>query len=82
MKIKFVNNKFVVDPIMTFDELKQLLEFQAIIAEWDMRDYYKDCTYCIIDGALYGITGDTKSQWYYYDPSVRKWSKCDNPSSL
>jgi hypothetical protein len=85
MRINFVNNKFIVDPEMDFNELKQLLTFAAVIAEWDLRDNYKDLKYYIIDGALYAqdcnVSGPQSGKvWWYYDPSVRRWSACDNPN--
>lgn len=82
MKVNLVNNKFIIDAEMDFPELEELIPFSAFIAEHDLRNKYKDCKYFIIDGSLYasgpdGGSGDIR--WYYYDPSVRRWSECDKP---
>lgn len=81
MKLKLNKGKFEIEPNnITFD---QLLQLDAMIGQIALVDIGSemDTRFHLIDGDLYGCHCRTSEHdvWWYYDPSIRLWSRCDDP---
>lgn len=81
VKIVFINDEFIVDTWMTFEELANSLPLMATAAAYDLKPRHSYMKYEVVDNNLYAFLEDVglNGEWYNFDPSKRKWVKCFCP---
>lgn len=85
MKLSLSGTKWSIEPIFGFRFLEEQTVLVATLARHDIGDLpAKRGTYQLFDGDLYFLRSsvDPKEHhnWWFYDVSVRRWSKCDDPT--
>lgn len=82
MKLSLTVTKWSIEPVFDFRLLEEQNKIVAVLARHDIGERRAERgLYRLVDGDLYSHDESTEpTQWWFYDASVRRWAKCDDPT--